>query len=166
MKNIIINPTTTAQWQVLVHEAESACALQLNEDLESYLVFLLMRFTQRPEIAKSVLALEFLQSLHRFGQIRSDMLREVGDKCLIFSGFFPEQSKRRCLPDNYFIHLGQTAYDALSQVTAQHSAELYHLLSISFNSLRNVLHAMHTQPQVVQVLDHITYVSFIKKISH
>ena len=44
MTRLILEPTSVAQWQALVREAQSECNCNLDETLESYLVFLLMRF--------------------------------------------------------------------------------------------------------------------------
>jgi len=49
MAELILEPTPRAQWQALVHEAQSACDRQLDEALECYLVFLLMRFADKPQ---------------------------------------------------------------------------------------------------------------------
>ena len=54
MKQLILEPTVQAQWQSLVHEAQSACDRHLDETLESYLVFLLMRFADRPSSVSRV----------------------------------------------------------------------------------------------------------------
>jgi hypothetical protein len=85
MDKLIIQPTAMAEWHSLVLEAEVASSLELGEELESYLVFLLLRFSARPEMAQSILALEFLQSLHTLGEKRLEQLRDLGDKCLLFS---------------------------------------------------------------------------------
>ncbi len=53
---LIVHPTDLAQWHALINEAQAMRSLQLAEDLESYVVFLLMRFTSRPEIASTILA--------------------------------------------------------------------------------------------------------------
>ena len=44
MAQLILEPTPQAQWQALVHEAQTACHHQLDETLESYLVFLSYNF--------------------------------------------------------------------------------------------------------------------------
>ena len=77
------------QWQTLVAEASQACRPPLTEEIESYLVFLLMRFTDSPQIAHKLMAMEFLQGLTQFGTLRSQILRDVGDQCLLYSGLFP-----------------------------------------------------------------------------
>ena len=53
MSELLIQTSATAEWLSLVTEAESAAELHLDEDMQSYLVFLLMRFTERPELAGS-----------------------------------------------------------------------------------------------------------------
>ena len=59
MSELVIHTSATAEWLSLVNEAESAAALHLDEEMQSYLVFLLMRFTESPELAASVLAMEY-----------------------------------------------------------------------------------------------------------
>ena len=62
MRQLILEPTTQAQWQTLVHEAQSACDRELDETLESYLVFLLMRFATRPHCMSRIMAEDYLNS--------------------------------------------------------------------------------------------------------
>ena len=92
MSRLILEPTPQAQWQSLLHEAQSACHQRLDESLESYLVFLLMRFTDRPECMARIMAEDYLQSQSLHGEQRADKLREVGDHCLLFSGLCPRHS--------------------------------------------------------------------------
>jgi hypothetical protein len=47
MNTLVLQATPTAQWYTLIGEAEKVCSIQLNADLESYLVFLLMRFFKK-----------------------------------------------------------------------------------------------------------------------
>lgn len=143
MNSIILEPTETAQWQSLVVEAEKTCHLELSDDLESYLVFLLARFARQPEMAASVLATEFLYGVHAVGSSQQYQLRDVGDKCLLFSGLFPGRAQKRHVRISYFVKLGKSAYGVLSEINKQHLAELYASLSSSFVPLMDVLQAMH-----------------------
>ena len=114
MSELVIHTSATAEWLSLVNEAESAAALHLDEEMQSYLVFLLMRFTESPELAASVLAMEYLQSMRSQGRVGQDQLRNVGDKCLLYSGLFPERAERRRVKISYFVDLGRSAYQQLS----------------------------------------------------
>lgn len=143
MGQLIIQPTSLADWQSLIKEAENASHHSLAEDLESYLVFLLMRFTSRAEVANSVLAREFLQSLKLIGQEKVEHLREVGDKCLLFAGLFPGRAERRRVQISYFVELGQNAYAHLATtLNKQKLAELYLALHDGFVTLMDVLHTV------------------------
>lgn len=137
-----LQPTTTAQWQSLVKDAESSSNLRLNNELESYLVFLLGYYNRRPDIANSVLAKEFLSGITERHARQRECLREVGDKCLLFAGFFPEQAEKKRVKIKYFIELGQTAYVQVASLSKAGSAALYNALSSDFISLMEILHAI------------------------
>lgn len=142
MESLVIQPSATAQWHALVGEAEQACATRLGEELESYLVFLLMRYTDSPEIANSVLALDYLHSMEAIGHLRETQLREVGDKCLLYSGLFPARAERRRVNSSYYVKLGMGAYSALATALAQLKAKLFEDLSQQFVKLMDVLQTM------------------------
>ncbi|WP_342147351.1 hypothetical protein [Rickettsiella endosymbiont of Aleochara curtula] len=139
---LLLQPTTTAQWQSLVKDAESSSNLRLNNELESYLVFLLGYYNRRPDIANSVLAKEFLSGITERHARQRECLREVGDKCLLFAGFFPEQAEKKRVKIKYFIELGQTAYVQVASLSKAGSAALYNALSCDFISLMEILHAI------------------------
>lgn len=149
MKRLVLEPTSTAQWHALVSEAEAACDYRLAEELESYLVFLLMRFVGKPELAGRTLALEYLHSVHAEGRVRRERLRDVGDQCLLYSGFFPQQAERRLVRISYFVDLGRSAYQQLAAALQHQGADVFVRLSEAFVQLRDVLQAMrelHGEP--------------------
>ena len=139
---LIQHSTAVEQWRRLVIDGESACSLSLGEDLESYLVFMLMRFANSPEVAVSILAMDFLESLHTMGKKRHEQLRDVGDKCLLFSGLFPGRAERRHVKISYYVELGQNAYGVLSGLSKKNAAHLFQSLCHHFVALMDVMHAM------------------------
>jgi len=138
MDSLLIHPSETAQWHALINEAQAHSSVHLDEELESYLVFLLMRFMQETDVASSILALEYLDSLQKAGQQRHDILKDVGDKCLLFAGLFPERALKRRVQLSYFIDLGQSAYSELSS-TEVSLAQLFNNLCEGFVPLVDVL---------------------------
>lgn len=142
MSDLVLGPNSTAQWHTLVREAEQAVGCELAEDLESYLVFLLMRFASKPELAHSVLALEYLHGQASGGGLRHERLREVGDKCLLYSGLFPQRARRRRVRLSYFVDLGRGAYHTLAQNSAHLHADTYEALAEDFVRLMDVLQIM------------------------
>jgi hypothetical protein len=142
MSNLILHPTDMSQWHALVNEAEVATCLELTENTESYLVFLLMRFSQATQLIESVIALDFLESTHAIGTRQVSLLRDVGDKSLLFCGLFPGMAEKRHVRLDYFTGMGKAAYLSVSELEESDSAELYFQLSAEFLEMQHVLQAM------------------------
>ena len=158
MPQLILEPTPQSQWQSLVQDAQSRCDRCLDEALESYLVFLLMRFADKPHCMTRVMAADYLRSHTFTGEQRVDRLRDVGDHCLLFSGLFPQLAERRLVHISYFVNLGQASYQQLSDLMDRSWAVLYERLSAAFVVLMDILHAMrelggHSALTPIQALD-------------
>lgn len=134
----------TAQWQQLVKEAEAQNHIQLDEELESYLVFLLMRYTEKPDIAGKVMALEYLRGMQVGGMQRQGQLRDVGDQCLLYCGLFPQRAERRRVRISYYVDLGRSAYHCVAGVSQKAMASMYAHLSERFIELMDTLQAMRS----------------------
>jgi len=148
MSRLVIHPTPTAQWHALINEAQSAAQCQLDEDLESYLVFLLIRFTTRPEMHSRIMANDFLDECQSPNNHQHERWRDIGDHCLLFSGLFPQQAQRRLVSLGYFVALGQNAYSQIADSEyhpdiGSHT-ELYADLANEFVLLMDILHSMRT----------------------
>jgi len=141
MEDLFITGGEVALWRQLIVKAESEVQIDIDEDLESYLVFLLMRLAHSSRIGEQYLALEYLKSRQLKSSQRRLVLRDIGDKCLIFAGLFPGLSARRRVELNYYIQLGQTAYDELAHLHLRLNKGLYGSLSQQFIPLSKVLQA-------------------------
>ncbi len=139
MATLVMHPTAAAQWYELVSEAEATAHCSLAEELESYLVFLLMRFANRPEVTGTTLALEYLNSVRETGRLQQEQLKDVGDQCLLLSGLFPRLAERKRVKISYFVDLGRVAYQQLSTLLRNSAAPLYAHLSHDFVPLMDVL---------------------------
>lgn len=142
MKQLILHPTDTSQWYALVNEAQASTRLLLDESTESYLVFLLMRFSQTVKLMESIVALDFLESVNSTGSRQIELLRDVGDKSLLLCGLFPGMASKHHVKLDYFIGLGQTAYLTAGELQKQTNAELFYQLSNKFITMQQVLQAM------------------------
>ncbi len=157
--SLVLHPTDVAQWHALISEAEAASPHRLDETQQSYLVFTLMRFCERPRFVERVMALDYLGALVADSRAQCDQLRDVGDQCLLFSGLFPEIAERRMVRVSYFINLGRSAYDQLSLRAGHQGERLYTHLARSFIIIMEVLHAVRalggnpalTLPQAVDL---------------
>lgn len=142
MDKLVLHPSTMSQWQSLVYDAQNACNIELPESLESYLVFLLMRFTERPEIAREVVAIDFLESYHQSQHLQQQTLRDIGDKCLLFTGLFPKRARQRRVRIGYYVKIGQSAYSSLSSSESHETSELFLELCETFVPMMDILQTM------------------------
>lgn len=140
MAELMHEPTQAALWQRLIADAQQRARHTLDESLESYLVFVLMRHSGDVTLGHRVLAPEYLDALVNVARKR-DGLRNVGDHCLLIAGLFPERARKRRVPLSYFIDMGSGAYRDLAQALRESFAELYASLAESFEDLARVLTA-------------------------
>ncbi len=154
MKKLILHPTDTCQWHALVNEAQATTQLILDENTESYLVFLLMRFSQTTQLIDSVIALDFLESMQVPGNKRQvELLKDVGDKSLLFCGLFPGMAAKRHVRLDYFSDMGQAAYLTVSELQESELADLYFQLSAQFITMQHILQAMRGSYSPLAVVD-------------
>lgn len=144
MVSLINDLQPTAQWQKLVKEAEAQNDIDLDEELESYLVFLLMRYTEKPEMAAKVMALEYLRGMQVGGTHRQVQLRDVGDQCLLYCGLFPRRAERRRVRISYYVEMGRSAYHCVAEASHKAMGTMFSHLSERFVELMDTLQAMRT----------------------
>src|SRR5687767_14638118 len=99
---LMIQPTSVGLWQTVVKDAEDQCSIILKQEVETYLVTLLARYTNKPEIANQVFATTFLEALQS-SENRMASLQHVGDGCLLFAGLFPRAAERKRVKVQYFV---------------------------------------------------------------
>lgn len=136
---LLLEPTATAQWSLLLKQAKQQSQCSLHEDVESYLIFTLMRFTRNQNLASTALGPEFLYCNNLMGQARETRLRDVGDQCLLLSGLFPQRADKRLVTTGYYVELGMSAYQYLSDQLKKSFADLYRMLSQNFIQMMDVL---------------------------
>ncbi len=142
MSEIPKRVTATEQWRDLVKEASDFNGVCLDEELESYLVFLLMRYMQETTLTSKVMALEYLQGLQSPASQRNECMRDVGDQCLLYSGLYPKLAQRRQVKISYYVKMGRSAYSSVSAFTQSAISNMYSHLAESFVSLMDTLQAM------------------------
>lgn len=142
---ILYNSSSLALWHDIVLEAEKVCDIALEEELESYLVFLMIRYTGAPEVAKKIIATDFLEGVQLQNNMRALALQNVGDKCLIVSGLFPRVAVKRLVKISYFVHLGQSSYATISK----NHDDIYSLLSKQFVTLMDILQSIKHNSQLL-----------------
>lgn len=137
--NLILEQTEVAQWHSLIKDAEEQCSCNLDEAMESYLVFTLMRFMKHQDLATQVMALEYLRTHGLPKSMRIEQLRNIGDQCLLLSGLYPQRAERRLVRVSYYVNMGRSAYHHISDNVQKSAAELYRQLAEAFVTLMDLL---------------------------
>jgi hypothetical protein len=131
-----------ALWHDLVRDGEQHAGLALGETVQSYLVFVLMRYLRDQALAAHVLALDWLAAAEHTGRARADALRDVGDRCLLIAGRFPALAQRRRVSAGYFATLGCGAYHGVAESARDGHAALFAELARAFDAMVRVLTAL------------------------
>lgn len=132
--SLVTSSSELALWHSLIGEAQHKLHRYFPEEIESYLVFLLLRNTTMTNLTLSI-ALEYLHA-----QNKPDALQKIGDRCLLLCSFYPEYTNRRTLSETDYIEVGRSAYYSV------HNA-LFDTLSQEFIKLKEVLRAVLPHPQ-------------------
>jgi len=134
-----------ALWQELVRDGERHAGLELGESVQSYLVFVLMRYLRDGSLAAHVLALDWFAAVEQRGSVRANALRDVGDRCLLIAGRFPALAARRRVSADYFATLGCGAYYGVAESAHDGYSALFAELALAFHSMVRVLVALPRQ---------------------
>lgn len=135
---VLVNSTAIGLWREIIHEAEASCRSNLQSELESYLVNLLVRYTNQPELAKQIMATRFMEGVKLSPSERQVALQQVGDTCLIYSGLFPGIAEKRLVKISYYIQMGRSAYGTISKS----NNDLYDLLTQQFVAIMDILQSV------------------------
>ena len=129
-------------WQAMVREAGERTGHALDEDCESYLVFVLLRYQRESQLLSHTQALDWLHAQAQTGQLRADALRDVGDRCLLVAGLYPGLAQRRRVDVDYFVGLGRGAYMGVAEASRAAYAQLFEHLARAYRQLVRTLSAL------------------------
>ncbi len=131
---------------------------QLGEETRAYLVNLLSGYIESESLyareesgslEARPLAFMLKDALEESGPMRIARLRKLGDTSLFVSGFFPESLDRGLVGVDYYISMGERAYDALGGAVARHGRRsgdlgvhrsVFEELAAKFKQLVELLH--------------------------
>lgn len=139
---MVSHTSVTTQWHDLVCDAQAASGIQLDITIENYLINTLIHYTQRPDIAARIFAIDYMQAQLKQGQRRNAQLREVADQCLLYAGLFPQYATQRNVKASYYVDIGRSAYYDLANYQPSWAA-IFAALSDNFIKLMDTLLAIH-----------------------
>jgi hypothetical protein len=135
----LMHGTQAQLWQALIRDSARRCGARLDETEECYLGFVLIRHQGDSQLASRTLALDWLHAHEERAQARADALRDVGDRCLLLAGLYPQLAERRRVSNDYFIELGCDAYAGVAAAARAGYAALFAQLAEGFRRLVTVL---------------------------
>ncbi len=156
---ILTEATPLALWHEAVQEAQLDCQIALKEDVQAYLVYLLMRNTTNPKLAHEVMASRFLEGISRSRHQKGQILQTVGDHCLLITGLFPAMAEKRRVKVRYYVELGQTAYEVISR----ENNDIFSLLSQQFVILMDVLQSFRPYTAATFPASYLDCIQALKK---
>lgn len=139
MDGLIITDSNVSIWSSLVNEAAAASALTLNEEMESYLVFLLMRYSANTDFIGRPVSIDYMRGLLERHSTKFECMRDVGDRCLMYGGYFSDCAVHRMVNKSYYVDIGVSAYSAIAGQSSLETCMMYGRLSNAFVLLKNVL---------------------------
>ena len=150
-------------FKALVLEGLKQSEVQVSLSVENYLTKLLQFYVFSDHLFQEIsssgkkriktLAEMYLNSCTSTGNMKNN-LKELGDTSLYISGFFGEYLKRKLVSVDYYIEMGQQAYETLADF---HSQELFKEMSARFKDLTFVLFYIQKHqssvPYVMSLMD-------------
>ena len=147
-------PTLQLYFHELVTEAFRRQKIEADEHIAFYLVNLLSHFTKIENVyggedgGETPLAILFCKAQSENSENRARLLKYLGDFSLFISGFFQDSLSRKLVDVDYYISMGEGAYQQLSSLGAFRKQQ--ELFSMIFSELSS---------RFVQWVDVITEVS-------
>ena len=123
----------------LVDAALAHQPMHAADETSYYIVNLLAGFLRRTGGDETPLALRLAHALEGGGPEQRSTLREVGDRSLFVSGFFPDSLRRRSADIDLYVAVGGTAYQALSRVETDALSHVFGELAEKFVGFVDVL---------------------------
>jgi len=120
----------------LVRRAECELTVNLEHDLEAYIVHLFAHYMDQPRVNTVPVGIKMMSSVNLPVKAKKELLKNVGDECLLINSM--EWGKSRWPTEIYYADMGQMAY--VSRAYAERPPEdLFDDLAYQFQTATNVL---------------------------
>jgi hypothetical protein len=143
-----------------IHAALASLHFELDDQIEYYLVNLLCDFispnkssgSEPFDVLGTPLAMMLKSAIESDPDSRVKIYKRLGDTSLYFAGFFQEYFNRRPIDVNYYITMGTTAYERLSEVIkTRHNDTSFTLMYRDLaKGFRNLVEIIATVSQELQ----------------
>ena len=120
----------------LVRRAECELTVNLEHDLEAYIVHLFAHYMDKPKVNTVPVGVKLLTSVNLPVKAKKELLKDVGDECLLINSM--EWGKSKWPTEIYYADIGQMAY--VSRAYAERPPEdLFDDLAYQFQTATRIL---------------------------
>ena len=136
-----LHSNTQAQWYHVLNDLQEETSFSLPTEVEHYLMLIFVNSTQDITILDSFLSQDFFLSFTQPYNVEN--WQDIGDKCLVLNGLFPDWTCRRVRSKNFVTNLGKLGY---CQAALQHygaSQKLFEYLSHNYDDIVQFLKMMN-----------------------
>lgn len=160
----IVSPA--AYFRDRVNSASQTLKLELDGEIEFYLVNLLCEFINPAQLAldsnmdvlDTPLALMLKKALESTPDMQIKVYKRLGDTSLYFAGFFPDFFHRKSYDLGYYIEMGAAAYEQTSALMRSHKndrhfSKIYSGLAQDFHKLVSIVSEIAESKPVTQDRD-------------
>ncbi len=139
------NQAAVQLWHQLLNEGSIRTGTTLDDATQSYLVCALMRHLGDPHLMSRVYCVDWIEAQAQEAEERVDSLRDIGDRCLIIAGMYPNFAASRNVPNSYFAQTGKAAYAEIARCGTHADSPLFEKLSDIFPVITLVLESLQAQ---------------------
>lgn len=119
------------EWRVVLSGAQHLLDEALDHQLEAFLISILVPLTD-----------PYLEAQEQ-ARFRNKTLRWLGDTCLLYAGFYPEEARRREIALHHVVDLGQRAYRLFGMTQIEPLRAFYEDIAAGFVPMMDVLHGVY-----------------------
>lgn len=119
--------------------AEARSKINLEHEIEAWVVHLIARYMETPDISQEPIAIKMLKSVNESGERRKQQLQQIAEECLLIDGF--ELNSRRWPSANYYRDMGKLALEHRAWV-ARPPELFYQRIANQFGQISELLHSV------------------------
>ena len=128
---------TDSSWYDLLVEAQKETSIFLPPSLEHYVSLLLKHYLSRLDFFEEPIGIELLACATK--TVPLIQYQDVGDRCLIISGLFPDLVVRKNVSQGYLKKIGKSAYYQVSLQSDKTIQPLFFHLYTQFEEISTIL---------------------------
>jgi hypothetical protein len=119
--------------------AEQRSNIMLEHEIEAWLVHVIARYMETPDITKEPIAIKMLTAVNESGELRKQRLQQIAEECLLIDGF--ELNRGKWPSHSYYHDMGKLALEHRAW-TPRPPELFYQRIANQFSNISQLLHSV------------------------